>query len=150
MSLAILFHFLCAQHASGINISIIRCLRLWCWITTSVVLFSVRCVLEIWCGWIWVVLFLQAEEVTSSWCFILQIYLYSLTQVYYIKYNSLKEHSIYNVSAFMKTSSGCNLKGPWYKMGNVLYYEISNIFLDYPFKDEAQTAVFKDPVRTAL
>ena len=47
MSLAILFHFLCAQHVSGINISIIKSLRLCWWITTSVVLFSVRCVLEL-------------------------------------------------------------------------------------------------------
>jgi len=45
MSVAILFHFLCAQHVSDINISITRSLRLCCWITTSVVLFSVRCVL---------------------------------------------------------------------------------------------------------
>jgi len=30
MSLAILFHFLCAQHVSDINISIIRRLRLFC------------------------------------------------------------------------------------------------------------------------
>ena len=60
MSLAILFHFLCAQHVSDINISIIRSLRLCCWITTSVVLFSVRCMLEIWCGCFWVVLVLQA------------------------------------------------------------------------------------------
>jgi len=37
MSLAILFHFLCTQHASDINISIIRSLRLFCWITTQVV-----------------------------------------------------------------------------------------------------------------
>ena len=37
---------LCAQHVSDINISIIRSLRLCWWITTSVVLFSVRCVLE--------------------------------------------------------------------------------------------------------
>ena len=37
MSLAILFHFLCAQHVSDINISIFRSLRLCCWITTSVV-----------------------------------------------------------------------------------------------------------------
>ena len=59
VSLAILFHFLGAQHVSDINISIIRSLRLCCWITTSVVLFSVRCVLEIWCGWFWVVLVLQ-------------------------------------------------------------------------------------------
>ena len=35
MSLAILFHFLCAQHVSDINISIFRSLRLCCWITTS-------------------------------------------------------------------------------------------------------------------
>ena len=61
MSLAILFHFLRAQHVSDINISIIRNLRLCCWITTSVVLFSVRCVLEIWCGWFWVVSVLQTE-----------------------------------------------------------------------------------------
>jgi hypothetical protein len=61
MSLAILFHLLCAQHVSDINISIIRSLRLCCRITTSVVLFSVRCVLEIWCGWFWVVPVLQAE-----------------------------------------------------------------------------------------
>ena len=47
MSLAILFHFLCAQHVSGINISIFRSLRLCWWIITSVVLFSVRCVLEL-------------------------------------------------------------------------------------------------------
>ena len=46
MSLAILFHFLCAQHVSDINISIFRSLRLCWWITTSVVLFSVRCVLQ--------------------------------------------------------------------------------------------------------
>ena len=39
MSLAILFHFLCAQHVSDINISIIRSLHLCWWITTSVVLF---------------------------------------------------------------------------------------------------------------
>ena len=39
MSLAILFHFLCAQHASDINISIVRSLRLFRWITTLVVLF---------------------------------------------------------------------------------------------------------------
>jgi hypothetical protein len=30
-------------------------------LTTSVVLFLVRCVLEIWCGWFWVVFVLQAE-----------------------------------------------------------------------------------------
>ena len=46
MTLAILFH-LCAQHVSDINISIFRSLRLCWWITTSVVLFSVRCVLEL-------------------------------------------------------------------------------------------------------
>ena len=45
MSIAILFHFLYAQHVSDINISIIRSLRLFCWITTLVILFLVRCVL---------------------------------------------------------------------------------------------------------
>ena len=56
MSLVILFHFLCAQHVSDINISIIRSLRLSCGITTSVVLFLVRCVLEFRCGWVGVVI----------------------------------------------------------------------------------------------
>ena len=60
MSLAILFHFLCAQHVSDINISIIRSWRLCCWITTLVVLFLVRCVLEFRCGWVGVVSVLQA------------------------------------------------------------------------------------------
>jgi len=60
MSPAVLFHFLCAQHVLNINISIIRSLRLCCWITTSVVLFSVHCVLEFWFGWFWVVFVLQA------------------------------------------------------------------------------------------
>jgi len=36
MPLAILFHFLCTQNVSDINISIIRNLRLFCWITTLV------------------------------------------------------------------------------------------------------------------
>ena len=62
MSLAILFHFLCAQHVLDINMSIIRSLQLCCWITTSVVLFSVRCVLEIWCGWFWVVFVLHEQQ----------------------------------------------------------------------------------------
>ena len=35
--LLFLFNFLCAQHVSDINISIIRSLRLFCWITTLVV-----------------------------------------------------------------------------------------------------------------
>ena len=47
MSCAILFHLLCAQHVSDINISIFRSLQLCWWITTSVVLFSVCCVLEL-------------------------------------------------------------------------------------------------------
>jgi len=61
MSLAILFHFLCAQHVSDINISIIRSLRLFCWITTLVELSLVRCVLEFRCGWDGMVSVLQAE-----------------------------------------------------------------------------------------
>jgi len=60
MSLAILFHFLCAQHVSDINISIIRSVRPFCWITTLVVLFLVRCVLEFRCGWVGMVSVLQA------------------------------------------------------------------------------------------
>ena len=65
-SLVILFHFLSAQHVSDINISIIRSLRLCCWITTLVVSFSVRCVLEIWCCWVWVVPMLQASACNTG------------------------------------------------------------------------------------
>jgi len=56
----------CAQHASDINISIIRSLRLFCWITTLVVLFLVRCVLQFWCGWVGVVSVLQAEACCNT------------------------------------------------------------------------------------
>ena len=66
MSLAILFHFLCAQYVSDINISIIRSLRLCCWITTLVVVFLVRCVSESWCGWVGVVSVLQAEAACNT------------------------------------------------------------------------------------
>jgi len=66
MSLAILFHFLCTQHISYINIFIIRSLRLRCWITTLVILFWVRCVLEIWCGWVGVVSVLQNEACNTD------------------------------------------------------------------------------------
>jgi len=57
------FHVLCAQHVSDINISIIRSLRLFCWIITLVVLFLARCVLEFRCSWVGVVTVLQA----SAW-----------------------------------------------------------------------------------
>jgi len=66
MSLAILFHFLCAQHISDINISIIRSLRLFCWINTLVVLFLVRWVLEFRCGWVGVVSVLQASATPTQ------------------------------------------------------------------------------------
>ena len=66
MSLAILFRFLCAQHVSGINVSIIRSLRLFCWITTLAVLFLVRCVLEFRCGWVGVVSVLQASAYNTN------------------------------------------------------------------------------------
>jgi len=62
---AILFHFLCAQHVSDINISIIRSFRLFCWITILVV-FLVRCVLEFRCGWVGVVSVLHAEACNTD------------------------------------------------------------------------------------
>ena len=67
MSLVVLFHFLCSQRVSDINISIIRSLRLCSWITTLVAFLLVRCVLEIWCGWVGVVSVWQAQV-----CFSLQ------------------------------------------------------------------------------
>ena len=66
MLLAILFHFLCAQHVSDINISIIGSLRLFCSITTLVVLFLVWCVLVFRCGWVGVVSLLQAEATCNT------------------------------------------------------------------------------------
>jgi len=70
VSLAILFHFVRAQHVSDINMSIIKSSRLFCWITTLVVLFVVRCLLEFRCGWVGVVSMLQA--VAQELCFSLQ------------------------------------------------------------------------------
>jgi len=64
MSGVFLFDCLCAQHVSDIYISIIRSLRLFCWITTLVVLFLVRRVLEFRCGWVGVVSVLQASAET--------------------------------------------------------------------------------------
>ena len=66
MSLAILFLFLCSQHVSDINISIIRSLRLFYWITTLVVLFLIRCVLEFQCGWVGVVSVFQTEACNTD------------------------------------------------------------------------------------
>jgi len=66
MSLAILFHFLFSQHISDINISIIRSLRLFCWITTLVVFFLVRCVFEFQCGWVGVVSLLQTSACNTD------------------------------------------------------------------------------------
>ena len=60
------FHFLCAQHVSDTNISIIRSLRLFCWITTLFVLFLFRCVLEFRYGWVGVVSVLQAEAYNTD------------------------------------------------------------------------------------
>ena len=51
---------------SDINISIIRSLRLFCWIITLVVLFLVRCVLEFRCSWVGVVSVLQAEACNTD------------------------------------------------------------------------------------
>jgi len=48
MPLAILFYFLCTQHVSDINISIIRSLRLCCWITNGVIQQHSRC------SWWWI------------------------------------------------------------------------------------------------
>jgi len=50
MSLANLFHSLCAQHASDINISIIRSLRLFYHIG-RIVLGSMCVGVSVWLGW---------------------------------------------------------------------------------------------------
>jgi len=82
MSLAVLFHILRAQHISDINISI-RSLRLCCWITKSIVVFSVRCVLEIWCGWVWV----------AGWSFSLQHGHYSNPAAPNLQNTTNREHN---------------------------------------------------------
>jgi len=65
MSLVILFHFLCTQHVSDINTSIIRSLRLFCWITTLVYCswFDV-CWSRF--GWVGVVSVLQAASACNT------------------------------------------------------------------------------------
>jgi len=61
MSLAILFHLLCAQHVSYINISVIRSLRLFLLNYHIGRVFLIRCVMEIRCGWVGVVSVLHGE-----------------------------------------------------------------------------------------
>ena len=83
MSLAILFHFLCAQHVSDINISIIRSLRLCCCITTSVVLFckdgwfsvsvNLRCIVVcVWCD-VFCRFVVVGRCILIDWSFIIQL-----------------------------------------------------------------------------
>jgi len=64
MSFATLFHFLCAQHVSDVNMSIIRSLRLFLLNYHIGRIVLVRCVLEFRCGWVGVVSVLQAETPT--------------------------------------------------------------------------------------
>ena len=90
MSLAILFHVLCAQDVSDINISIIRSLRLCCWITTSVALFSLRCVLEIWCGWV-----LSGARV-AGWSLIIQQHSRKLLMVDILMSETCWAHKTWN------------------------------------------------------
>ena len=72
MSLATLFHFLCAQYVSDINKSIIRSLRLCCWITTSVAFFlSSLCVGDL----VWQVL---SGSRFAGWSFSQPFYFISL------------------------------------------------------------------------
>ena len=56
MSLAILFHFLCAQHVSDINI-----VNILCYCEFEIARTLVRCVLGFQCGCVGVVNVLQAE-----------------------------------------------------------------------------------------
>jgi len=53
MSIIVFISLIFAQHVSNINMSIFRILRLWWWITTSVILFSYRCVLGFAAGDTW-------------------------------------------------------------------------------------------------
>ena len=53
MSLIVFISLIFAQHVSNINMSIFRSLRLWWWITTSVILFSYCCVLGFAAGDAW-------------------------------------------------------------------------------------------------
>ena len=53
MSLVVFISIIFAHHVSNINMSIFSSLRLWWWITTSVILFSVRCVLGFAAGDAW-------------------------------------------------------------------------------------------------
>jgi len=53
MSLVVFISLIFAQHVSNINMSIFRSQRLWWWLTTSVILFSFRCVLGFAAGNAW-------------------------------------------------------------------------------------------------
>jgi len=53
MPLVVFISLIFAQHVSDINMSIFRSLRLWWWLTTSVILFSFLCVLGFAAGDAW-------------------------------------------------------------------------------------------------
>jgi len=137
MSLAILFHSLYAQHVSDINISIIRSLRLCCWITTSVVVFSVHCVLEILCHWVWVVTVLQAEVQISNtqWTenpttdVVIQQQSRKLLMMGIVMSKTCWAHKklnkIASESKFVFYSSNCS---HWFKSKGRLYLWINNCF----------------------
>ena len=60
-----------------------------CWITTSVILFSVRCLLEIWCGLVRVVSMLQASAFNSSRKLLMMDILMSETYWTHKKWNKI-------------------------------------------------------------
>ena len=64
--LLFLFYFLQTQRVSGINMPIVRSLRLCCWTTTLVVSFLVCCVLELGCGSARVVSGLPAARIPGN------------------------------------------------------------------------------------
>ena len=97
MSLAILFHFLYAQHVSDINTSIFRSLRLCCWITTSVVLFckdvwfsvsvNLRCMVAcVWCD-------VFCRFVVVGRCILIDIDRYLLKYTYQLQQSDKTHHT---------------------------------------------------------
>ena len=126
---------------------LIRSLRLFCWITTLVVLFLVRCVLEFRCGWVGVVFVLQAASAVPCQ-YTLSLMRFTInnqeifqTVSYIHNINTRNKHHFRrpnaNLSCFKKKYIPC-----WHKNFNSLQSSVTIL--------KSDTAKFKAPLRKYL
>jgi len=129
MSLAILFHFLCTQHVSDINISIIRSLRLFCWITTLVVIvLGSMCVgVSVWLGWSGIRV--AGFSLHAYWsfhlklvfCMCVHVHTYTHTNIHAYLYVSVWQHTHHTQNVVIYRPDRC-----WFNYGKCLRFRASH------------------------